>query len=213
MQKLYEHSLEHTLALKFVQDSLDDTNTLSMEMLKVIRSHKGTFFTLLPETATLERLYRFDSHILLQNPMIEFGTGDTKSKYQSIPTIRTELYPFLLSKMRSAKKLISIFDDFNTTYDPNYQDDFFNRFGRHYRSEIYYLIDEPHFSKEIVLECLRMSNVIWHSLCIITTVDLDKVIGQELTPHIIQEICLNTQLIMIGAYDGEGYIFWERTGK
>ena len=39
---------------------------------------------------------------------------------------------------------------------------------------------------------------------------MSEIKNQKLTIKKIKEICLNTKIIIVGAYDGEGYIFWER---
>ena len=76
-------------------------------------------------------------------------------------------------------------------------------------NEIYFLLGKNKISEKIILECLRASNSFWHSLCVFTTADFTDVI-KDLTLEKIKEICLSTELVMVGAYDGEGYVFWEK---
>ena len=54
-----------------------------------------------------------------------------------------------------------------------------------------------------------MSNAIWHSLCIISENQLNSA-ETILTLEKIKAICMNAKIVIIGAYDGEGYIFWEK---
>jgi hypothetical protein len=59
------------------------------------------------------------------------------------------------------------------------------------------------------VKCLRASNVLWHSLCVFTTANLIEV-SKMLNLEKIKEICKRTELFMVCAYDGEGYVFWEK---
>ena len=54
---------------------------------------------------------------------------------------------------------------------------------------------------------MENSNAFWHSLCL-TEADFMNV-TDTLKIEKIKEVCLKTKLVMIGAYDGEGYVFWE----
>ena len=56
---------------------------------------------------------------------------------------------------------------------------------------------------------MRWSTSFWHSLCVFTTADFTGV-TQTLSLEKIKEICLKTELVMVAAYDGEGYVFWEK---
>ena len=211
MKKLYKHVLEYAKTFEFVTKSLNETNALSAELLQIIRSRKGEFFTLLPEDADLGRIYLFDSYILKQNPQIRSRTQG--GKYQLIPTIREEMYHYLSIKMKESVGLVSVFDAFNLQFGCEDHTGFFEHFGHHYRSEIYYFVDASNFSAEVVQECLRISNVIWHSLCILTRVTSEYVLCKEIDFKQIQNMCAQVQLAVIGAYDGEGYIFWEAPNK
>ena len=85
----------------------------------------------------------------------------------------------------------------------------FNAHGLLCGNEIYYLLEKNNISTELITECLRASNAFWHSLCVLTEANLDDRIAREISTEKIQEITLKAKLIIIGAYDGEGYIFWE----
>lgn len=209
MKKLHKHPLMYESVLEFVRGSLENTNLLSIELLKFIYSQPGEFFTLLPDDADLSRLYLFDSYILKQNPMIEYGSGEKKARYQITPTIRDELCGFLIDKVKKNRKLICVFDDFNSTYKDGYDDDLFTSCGIHYNTEVYYVVDSSMISKKALLECLRVSNTFWHSVCIVAEISKED-IDKELTSNKLHEICCKTQLAIFGAYDGESYIFWEK---
>lgn len=210
MKKLHKHLLNPEPTLEYFKSSIDETNLISSTLLKTYNYKDGSFFTLLPADADLTKIYDFDSFILKQNPLIEYGDGAKKSKYQIIPTIREELSEFLMGKIKNSKSMSCIIDDYNSTYNDGYEDKLFSLCGTHYKEEVYYLLNNKNISKKLILECLRLSNTFWHSLCILTEANLNDLINQELSLKKIQETCLNTSMIIAGAYDGEGYIFWER---
>jgi hypothetical protein len=75
--------------------------------------------------------------------------------------------------------------------------------------EVYSLLKKDNITIDLILTCLRFSNSFWHSLCVFTTADFTNVF-KNLSLKKIKEICLTIELVMIGAYDGEGYVFWEK---
>lgn len=86
---------------------------------------------------------------------------------------------------------------------------FFDDYTVFCRDEVYYLINSSNFSSKLIAECLRRSTSFWHSLGLITTADLREV-EKEFSSENIREICLKTEVAFVGAYDGEGYVFWEK---
>lgn len=67
MYQLIKHSLEFELPYLFFKDSLEDANTLSNELLNLLNFKDGSFFTLLPEDANLERIYELETGLVLPN--------------------------------------------------------------------------------------------------------------------------------------------------
>lgn len=208
-KKLIRHELNFQLACNFLREELDQTNELSCQVVNGIRFEKGSFFTLLPYNAHVERLHLFQSYILQQNPRIEYGDESKKSVYQNISTIRDDLSHLMNEILIKNKTTNMIIDDFEGTYQNGYADRLFSLCGMHYEKEIYYLFNKLNISQELLIDCLDRSNTFWHSLCVLTEANFDDVIDKKLTLEKIKEICQNAQLVIIGAYDGEGYIFWE----
>lgn len=87
----------------------------------------------------------------------------------------------------------------------------FEKNGVSYKNEAYYLINpKKHLSFNLIRECLRASDAEWHCLGILFQIDLDKFRTKTITSNMIHDICVKADLILTTAYDGEGYIFWER---
>jgi hypothetical protein len=207
---LNKHLLKYELALDFLKESLEGTNILSIELMKFINSNRGQFYTLLPNDADLSHLHDFNSSILKQNPIVKHENG-ANWKYQTIPTIRDELSTVLMGILGKNKRLACVFDDFNSTYKEGYNDNFYRSYGIRYHSEVYYWLDSSVISKEILLKCLQLSNTLWHSVCLLTEASKEDIVDQQGSLFKIHEICLGMRLALFGAYDGEGYVFWEKT--
>jgi hypothetical protein len=190
MKKLnrYEFSFEDVFL--YFQDNLVNTNTLSSSLIKLINFQTGQFFTLFHE-ANLEKIK-------------EFRQGGIVSG------IKDQIENIVLDKLISDDKLSCIFDDTTSTFKPNYMGRLFQSCGLFYGTEIYYLVTRQIASLNILSRCFFASEAIWHSLCVLTTADLNNISDKKLSLEKMKEICLNATLIIIGAYDGEGYIFWEK---
>jgi hypothetical protein len=211
MKHLNKHKLDFFPTWKYVQDALDNANTLSLELLSYVNFKDGFFFTLLPPDANIERIYEFESGMVLhQNPeQICFIAGE-KSTYAIIPTIRDELSRLILEDIKSKDQLSCIFDDvLHSSNDKFYRNLIFSH-GLFYENELYYLIQKNEFSYELIKQCLRASNAFWHSLCILTRANFSN-FKKKMNLEMIKEICITAELILIGSYDGEGYVFWEKS--
>jgi len=211
MRKLYNHPLNFELALAFFKDSLEETNTLSIEIIKFICCQNGRFFTLLPDNADLAKLHQFTQGILPEMPMQRGPVGNLPGiyTYSKISSLEEELCNYLINKIKK-HNFSCIFDHYNATYNNGNGCELFESYGRHYEREVYYFIDRKNVSEQSVIECLYASKTFWHSLCILTEADFHDPIDRALSTKMIQEICLKSRLAIVGAYDGEGYIFWEK---
>jgi len=214
MKQLNKHKLNFTTVFKYVQFNLYNVNTLSSELLKFINFNHGNFFTLLPNDANIERLYNFETGLILpQNSEKKYVPSEGEDAYSVIPTIRNELSELILKEIKSNNRLSCVFDDVIRSPMDKYHMELFHSHGLFYKNEVYYLLEKSKISKDLIRECLRASNAFWHSLCILTKVDIKSFSSKELSLEKIKDICLQTDLIMLVAYDGEGYILWEHKDK
>jgi hypothetical protein len=210
MKRLNKHKLDFSFAWKYVQDDLDKTNALSSELLNLLNFKNGYFFTLLPDDANTQAIHNFKvGGILPQNPIEEYFLNGHKATYSIKTSIRDELSQLILKEMASHKRLSCIFDDVGCSPTKSKGYPLFDSHGLFYENESYYLLQKSKISIELIEECLKVSNAFWHSLCLFTTADFSGV-TKILNLEKIKEICLTTEMVMIGAYDAEGYVFWEK---
>lgn len=209
MRKLNKYDLDYTRSLIYFRESLEKTNQLSIETIKMIDRQKGSFFTLLPNGANLEKLHQFSQEILPVMPIQIGPVGSLPGSYaySEILSLTKEIGDYLVNLIKEYQ-FFCVIDDFNSRYNDKYASDLFDNFGKHYREEVYYLLTPENFSSENILPCLSKSRTFWHSLCLLTKEKPDST--DIFSKEIIQEICEKSAYVMIGAYDGEGYIFWEK---
>lgn len=77
------------------------------------------------------------------------------------------------------------------------------------KNDRYYVTENETATEENIKMFLRFSTAFWHSLAVISKATFANVKDCKLTSENFKEICHTAELILIGAYDAEGYIFWE----
>jgi hypothetical protein len=211
MKKLKKHKLNFDRAKNYIIDNLIGASALSNELINSIDFKNGCFFTLLPDDATIERIYEFAfGGILTQSSLEEYYINGNKANYSITPTIEEELSKSILKEIKN-KSYECIFDDVIRT-SADKPDNLFNKIGLVYENQVYYLIENTQASFELIMQCLRKSNAIWHSLCILTKTDFKRSKNIKLTMKEINTFCSHASVIIVNAYDGEGYVFWEKNG-
>jgi hypothetical protein len=208
MKKLNKHNLNFDKTISYFVENLKSATTLSNELLKSTNFEKGSFFTLLPCKSNFANLYEFETGgILHQTHEVHLNSAIGMS-YTITPTIRKELSQEIFKEMNK-KHLDCMFDDVNSS-PKDCKNNLFAENGLFYEDLVYYLVKNKHGLADLITECLRKSNAVWHSLCILTNSDLQKTGNVEITLDDIRKACQNSQIIILGAYDSEGYVFWEK---
>lgn len=211
MKRLKKHFLKYDLAWEFVKDSLEQANTLSDELLKNVRFEHGLFYTFLPNHAEFKSIYNFKLGGILKQNLENIDSNE--SGYSVIPTIRSELTEILVRIIKEDKDLTCIFDDINASSKEMFLNDVFHPYRWIYDEEIYLIFNSLSISEDKVLYGMQQSQAFWHSLCVLTKINFESKSNRNLSLADIQKVCLNIHLIIVGAYDGEGYVVWERDWK
>ncbi len=193
MSALKIHVLEKGLTLPYLQENLTDTNSLSEAVFKYVNFDGGSFFTLLKQEVPIEQLYQFKWG----------GVGGSTRK---------QISDVILKKLQEESNSICIFDDVGGSYKEPYNDSLFMQVGIHFNEEIYYFINPRDASKELLDVCLYASGGGWHSLCLVSEYGNHFHQGQNLTESDMCNLAKMATCIVIGAYDSEGFVFWEKAG-
>jgi hypothetical protein len=184
-----KYRLDFEKAQKYLEENLKGANRLSDAVISFLKFESCDFFALLTEKSKTESINEFD-----------IG-GKTHC-------LRDDVGTFVFNLIRSNRGISFIFDDFNSDENNVRGDLLFNSNGVCFENEIYYLIDK-NATQDLVIQCLRRSNVVWHSLCIGSVIQF-KEHKKAITLEDMKNICLNAKFILIGAYDSESYIIWEK---
>lgn len=189
MIKLKKYKLEYELTYQYFFHSLKGINELSTQLISSLDFKRGNFFTVLNDNLNLQWLY-------------EFKCGGIANG------VRPYVKNLLFNKINSSNELSVVFDDFNSDYYKECNVPLFLDCGMHYKNQVYYLIVKDTVSREKLEDCFYASNAVWHSLCILSEIRFNP-IEHRISQEQIRDVCLNTQIIILGAYDAEGYVFWE----
>lgn len=179
--------------MKYFEENLQGINKLSDSILAVLESQPGEFFAFLPEDVLVETIH-------------EFKTGGNGR------SLRNEVGRCLFNILNSEKSLSCVFDDFNSDLSSVENDKSYESNGIHYENEVYYLIRSG-ANEDLIIKCLQYSSASWHSLCVISMVDLIKSPKEIISEEEIKSICNDAFFVMIEAYDAESYVFWEKSKK
>lgn len=213
MKKLYRHELDFKRTVIFIKDNLNKASALSDEILNSVDFAAGRFFTLLPDDSDLDRLYEFEGGVILpQNPIIETEVNGIKSRHSITPTIKDELSEFIFNKINTNEKLSCVFDDVLRSPQSSHLKLFYEKNALFlYENEVIYVIRNYNNDLEFILECIWHSFGLWHSLGVLTETDCFNGISKNIfNLENIKNICKKANTIMVSAYDGEGYVFWEK---
>lgn len=192
-------------------EAFKGTNTLSDEILTIISRAKGQFFTLLPDNANIDGLYQFSGSILPPEPKKRGKVGNLSGiyTYSEIASMNEEIAVFLYEQIQKHGYQF-IADDYNATYQEVKNKEWFNLYGLHYLEDIYYFLPSQDATPLLIKQCLSRSNTFWHSLSILSKQSMLDHTKKSLQLSDIQDFCSSAQFVLVGAYDGEGQIIWER---
>lgn len=194
----FEHTYNHFL------EYLRMGNTLSQMIPSCIDIHAGTFFTLLPKNTPKNRVYKFESGLLSH---IEKNETHMFEYYRPTSSMDEQLSHHIINFLSSGTNKSAVFSNvLQSPGDPNI--DLPDTITAYYNSEIYYAFQSSNVPLDVMKKCIFASGMGWHFLAILTS-NIPK-INQTINIELMNEILINASEIVIGAYDDEGYIFWEK---
>jgi hypothetical protein len=208
MSKLIKHSINFKLGLDYVTEELENVNTLSTELLIKLDFNEGLFFSLLPDNANTDAKHKFRAGgILPPNPIEEYILDGKTCRFSVKKSIIDDFSILIFQEFKLRKMLCAVLDDVDCKPDDSKGFLLFDECGLFFQKESYYYF--THSSVGKLSQGLQVSGSFWHSLGVLTTANLSMV-DKELSYENMLDICAKTELAFVGAYDGEGYVFWEK---
>ncbi len=205
----YELNFERSY--HYLREHLASGASLSNTVLNEVDLHKGSFFTILPQNAALERLYHFEHGGII--PAQPYGHTKHYAKGlkkwilpREIETVRPEVGRFIYQFITTEPQRYVLMEDAITKAgDPHLSIE-------HVQlalcgEDVYYLLQRTNSLDEVLYTFARVSHS-WHSLAILASGEATQL--SQLSQKDLSHCCTQAAYIIIGAYDGEGYLFWER---
>lgn len=208
-RKIKKHKLDLNKTLPYFLDHIKCGKTLSERVVEKIDFAKGSFFTILPDTALFDKLFDFNDGGII--PSVPCGEESYHIKGYSeqfhpkkIITMDQECSEFIAEFLSKSPENLAVVE--NYMLDPqslyvHLEHVKMTPFG----SEVYYFLNKDNSVNEIY-QTIRKSSQVWHFLAVLT--QLKEAVPSILTDLTIGRICENVRFVIASAYDGEGYIFW-----
>jgi len=209
-------------AVDYIRDRLAEGKTLAKFLLDRGDLNKGRVTTFLPSEADLSKVNNFSRGGVLPTPPPEThhhytAPDGTKTVMVPVPDTSTELAAMIQGFLQQGDARICLFesavakptDGFLST--PNAKDLRVLSF----QENVYYLLKRQD-DREKIEKTLRYAKS-FRVLGVLVHLSKDKFLDEdsvrkELTLDELKVLAEETEKIVVGAYDGEGYLIWTRNG-
>ncbi len=195
MRKLIKYNLDRKKTFEYFHWNLEGLNALSVTVLENVSFDLGNFYTLMPDGLTEKQLY-------------DFRGGCVKSY-----DIQEGVSKYIHDMQKTNHSYFCVFDDFTDEFSQDFydDDDIFKACGVDYKhKEVYLILPNQESNTHKIQECLQMSDCIWHSLMVMTDTPFKRNEDRSISKEELQSIAKHAKLVVLRAYDQEGYVFWEK---
>ena len=209
-------------AVDYIRDRLAEGKTLAEFLLDRADLNKGRVTTFLPSNADLSKVNNFSSGGILSAPPPEMHRHYMTPhgiRMVPVPNTSTQLAAIIQEFLKQGDVRVCLFesavakttDGFLST--PNAKDLRVLSF----QGNVYYLLKHQDNSEKIE-KTLRYAKS-FRALGVLVHLSKDKFLPfdedsapKELTLDELKVLAEETEKMIIGAYDGEGYLIWSRSG-
>jgi len=195
-------------AFKYLKEQLVSDKTLS-SFLSQQDIESGKVYTFVPESTSEEQLYNFEVGGLYPSEK-KFVNGTWLSKVinEAKPLVEKIIEDYLSANHGN----YCVFEECNGT--PNSPWVINSKIEYVYiGDEMYYFFNRENNINEKLKQAFLHSGG-WYFLCVLSSLrpyDYNKIEAfHEISPMLIEAIAHNTTAFFVDAYDGEGYLMWEK---
>lgn len=214
MEKMKVITLDNEVAIKYIKESLNNEKNLSKYILKNIRIEDGTTTSLIPIGIERITMNELEGGIFHNVKIISTSTA-VEAEKDRIDTYN--IYNHLLISIKKFIKTnvnnICIIQAFNA--EPTFKY-LANRVSTMltFNEEVYFAITEKDDFDDRIEKTLRMADSdIYFIGAMIHLPDSsnNKYLNErELSAEDFELLTLNIEKIFVGAYDGEGFLIWDK---
>lgn len=198
---IQKFELDFESALNHFKSVFYDVNGLHDKIFEYTNFSNGNFYTYLPKSIDIQKLYYFNSDILSN-----LNCGDMPAELQDF------LFNLFSFHLYNNKKSIIVFEETLFKKEDmagalfNISREVFNLAGVANNEDLYYLFKEFDLINQVSDYILCQSPFI----ATFSKVDDLKINQKVLNSSSLVEIRKNAQFIVVGSYCGLGYVIWER---
>ncbi len=213
-RKIQQYKLDVKKTLPYFLDHIRCGKTLSVRVCEKIDFSRGFFFTILPSNVVLTKLFAFDEGGIISPEFCADVSCDVKKRAtqmypKKIITMDQECSEFIAKFLGNSNANLAVVENYMLDPQSPYVE-VLNVQVAVFGAEVYYVLNKNNSVSEIY-KTIRKSSQVWHFLAVLSR--LQGGISANLTDFAMDQICQNVQFVIAGAYDGEGYIFWEAPNK
>lgn len=200
--------------LKYIRDRLAEGKSLSSYLLETCDLEGGKVTTYLPEGTSDQEAKEFSIGGKLQIPKApdKYLVTSNGSKWRIERKANTDAYIVgMIRDFLGEEQSCCLFEDAKSRpTDPRIrpQDKRIRVLG----DEVYYMLDEDDaLDEEKIARTVRDAHSGWHFVCVLTSLPQKKRLeegGRNLTAEYTKALAGKGVKIVVGAYDGEGYLVW-----
>jgi hypothetical protein len=182
-------------AIAHIRSCLSRGNRLSSLLLN-LPLQQGLVRTFLPTQVARERLLKFD-------------VGGLAKRNQTEPNLRN----VVAAHLHEPDAPIAAFEDHLARPGDPVLDKLSVPFFT-YNDEVYYFLTKRHTTDELITKAIRTA-LSYLFVCALVKYGTDDMFAiedrQPMTHRNLEVLASNMTTIVVGAYDGEAYVFWSRT--
>lgn len=193
-------------ALTYVIAQLEDGHTLAKKILRHLDFNQGNFFALIHSSANKTKIHEFKSGGILElNPLEQVAfQGHLYSGRKKSHSVG-QLSQYLKHALKPQE--FCLFEDLihhhSDPIAPDIKEHIF-----YIEEELYLYLTENEFSETIAKKIIEFVNAQWYYMNIISNSGFD--LKQTITAEQLEKIAMQTTVLVIGAYDMEGFVLWEK---
>lgn len=194
-----KYPLERNNVLDYVCDQFDWGHALAAYVKDNYHFEDGEFYTLLPKDINIQQLLKFQNGGIISSPT-------RKNDYELIPNVDKEIIDYLLGILITNNELQVLIEDV-VRGEMQKNVEMIGAKVLSNNDHLYYFMDQP-INLDDFYNTFRMANKPWYSFGLITSGIVKT--NTDLSYDDIKTASINTKYMYFGAYDGEGFIFWEK---
>ena len=202
-------------AKNYVEKHLSYGQTLSKLVLEYIDLKLGNVITGLPSDANLDKINDFDSGGIL--PAIEkskwrtiVGEDGVEHIMKPIPRNFSYAVNIIGAFLKGNKDRLCVFE--NVKAGPS--DPILLKHSSAiltFKKEVYHVLTNREISEEEVVRAIKESESLWTFVGFMTSlqgIKKESLSSKELSSEAMKILAENVEKIIVGAYDGEGFLIW-----